>query len=357
VARLPPATLLFLPAAAWGGAAIPLWAGGLCPEAPGWHAYGMLQGYALAVVAGFLATRAGRGETLGALAGWLAARIGLCLGGASPPAWALAADAAFALWVVARGAWPLAAGAKRARNRLLGLGAVAVCLSGPALAAALAFGGAGAGTAAVRAVLAAYAFLLAGMGGRALAPALAGERIGGMSGPALRNVVQPRLEAGVLAALAAATALLPWPATRPAGGAALVAAGLLTAARLARWRPWRARRAPVAALAAAYAWLAVALAAWGAAELAGLVPWAAAHLLTVGALGGLTVVMMARTVSLRLGAGPEGFGDMAVALAAVSVAALLRAAGLEMAAAAFWSGGQLLLLRRLAHAVRGAALR
>ena len=355
MARVPPATWLFPLAAAWGAVAVPLWAGGLCPRLSLWHAHGLLYGYALACVGGFLATRARRAETALAAAAWLGARLGGCLPG--PPAWALLLDGAFALWVATRGAWPLVEGAKRLRNRLLGLGALAVCLSALPVTAVLVRLDAGAGEAALRAALAGFAFLLAGMGGRALAPALAGAH----DDPRrwLANAVQPRLEGGVLAACAAAAALLPAAATRPAGGAALVLAGLFTAVRLWRWRPWTVRRADVALLAVAYAWLALALPAWGLAELAGARPWAAAHLLTVGALGSLTAVMMARTAALRLGRGAAAAGDaaLAVVLAAVAAAALLRVGGLAMAAAAAWSGALVLLATRLWRALRGAALR
>ena len=87
-------------------------------------------------------------------------------------------------------------------------------------------------------------------------------------------------------------------------GAALVAAGLLAALRIARWRLWALRGRPdLLCLAAGYAWLAVGLVLFGAAHsgvaMAGQQALAL-HVITIGSLGTLTLNVMAMTRLLKL---------------------------------------------------------
>jgi uncharacterized protein involved in response to NO len=107
-------------------------------------------------------------------------------------------------------------------------------------------------------------------------------------------------------------------------------------------------------LALGYAWLVAGLALKGAAQL-----WAAPqlggvlHAITIGALGSLTVAMMARTASLRAHRDLGDFRFAATAVALISIAALLRIAAEAASiprpialwtAAGAWSSAFVLLL-------------
>ncbi|MFW6092686.1 MAG: NnrS family protein [Pseudomonadota bacterium] len=79
-------------------------------------------------------------------------------------------------------------------------------------------------------------------------------------------------------------------------GAALLVAGVGTVIRLACWRVWRrARRPDLLILALGYGWLAAGLALLGAARFAVVPVLVGVHAVTIGALGTLTITVMART--------------------------------------------------------------
>ncbi len=137
-----------------------------------------------------------------------------------------------------------------------------------------------------------FATLMLFMGGRLIAPAAAGafrER-----GLQLDARVQPRLEALLLLLLGAAVATLPFPLTRAVSGALMLAAGLVAAIRLMRWRLWQCRRPDLWAAGVGYGWVALGSAVFGAALLQGSGQRTVLHLVTVGGLGTLASVVMAR---------------------------------------------------------------
>ena len=116
----------------------------------------------------------------------------------------------------------------------------------------------------------------------------------GVPGTAARRVAALEWFAlGSLLVLAAADALaLQGPALAALLGAC-AAAHLL---RLGFWQPWRTLGTPLVwILHAAYLWIVLYLALRAAAELGWLAPSLAAHALTVGGVGGLTLGMMIRT--------------------------------------------------------------
>ena len=137
-----------------------------------------------------------------------------------------------------------------------------------------------------------------------------------------------------------AAALLAWTAAPWAAvsGALLLLAGLLHAARLARWRGQAARAEPLLfMLHAAYAMVPAGLLAAAAVPFGLLEPAAAAHILGIGAVGGMTLAVMMRAAMGHSGrplvAGPA----LTAAFALVLGSAALRLAGAGTIAAG-WDG-------------------
>jgi uncharacterized protein involved in response to NO len=292
----------YLLASVFAAASILLWAlqftGHLAaPYLPGplWHAHEMLFGFTLAVVVGFLFT-AGRnwsglptptGGRLAALAAlWLAGRL-LVL---TPWGWASA---------VVNAAFPLAAAIAlaipffRARNRrnyffvvllaLLGLASLAVHLAQLGVLALPAWAG-------IQLALDMVLFILCVMGGRVI-PMFTNNGIPG-AGAQRRDWLEKVSLASVLALLAADA--LQVPAWLLAAVAAVAAAAHL--ARWLLWHPWATLRTPLVwVLHLAYAWIPVHLALRALAAAGWVLPSAATHALTVGAVGGLVIGMMTRT--------------------------------------------------------------
>jgi uncharacterized protein involved in response to NO len=236
---LPAAPGLFYPAAAcYAALVLPLsvfWM-------PHWHPREMLFGFALAVVAGnqLGAAPASRARLLLGL--WLAARF-ITLFSPSAPVAAIA-NGAFALALAAQAAPRPLAAAKKWRNRALPAIVVGLCVAAAALQ--------------VRAAVLLFAALMLFMGGRIIAPMVAGqlERQQVRLGPR----VQPRLEGALIVVMVLSLLWTPLCAL----------AGVLAAVRLARWRLWALRGRPdLFCLASGYAWLALGLVAFGAAAAPG----------------------------------------------------------------------------------------
>ena len=250
---------------------------------PLWHAHEMLFGYAFAVIAGFLLTAVRawtgmptpNGAALAAMAAlWLGARV---LALFSLPA-AAAADAVFALAV----AWGIGRPLIASRNRnwffivlVLALGAASIAFQAlPRVALAI-------GLDLVLLVMV----------------VMAGRVIPGFTNSAIPGAGARRITALETACLASVVLLLAFNFldSKNSAPVALAAAGL-HAARLALWAPWKTRGRPILwILHLSYAWIVVHLALRGLAAF-DLAPAAlAAHALTVGAIGGLTLGMMTRT--------------------------------------------------------------
>ncbi|MBS0639361.1 MAG: NnrS family protein [Acetobacteraceae bacterium] len=337
----------FLLSAVWSAGAVVLWLllldglTGLPTAMPPvlWHAHEMVFGYGAATVAGFLLTAVpnwtGRmplqGLPLGILVSlWLAGRLAMLIAGGG--ALSAAVDLAFPTVFLLALAREIVAG--RNWRNLPVLGALGMLLLANLLmhlgtmgSQALALTGAHLGVATLLA-------LITLIGGRII-PSFT------------RNWLVKRHPQGLLpapfgavdkAALASTVAaLLLWTAAPDmlATAGLLVVAGCANLVRLFRWRGLATVSEPLlAVLHLGYAWVAVGLVLLGVSRwLPGLPPTAALHALTVGAIGTMTLAVMARAslghTGQALTAGP---GCVAV-FALVTMAGVLRlAAPLDMAA-------------------------
>lgn len=277
---------------------------GFMPGPPGLaspigHAHEMLFGFTLAVVAGnqLGPTSVGRLAVLFGL--WASARVAFLFLPQSTGA--MTANMAFAALL----AWQLTprlfGSAKKLRNQALPLVLTSVCASAIALQVALRTGSAAAAHAILGVSIPLVSLLMLFMGGRLIAPAVAGQFY--RQGDRLEARVQPRLEGGLIVAMTIAAAAAPfadkaWGASL--GALAMVAAGALAATRLLRWRLWALRSRPdLLCLAAGYAWLAIGIFVSGIALAAGRYQTAALHVIVVGSLGTLTLNVMGMTRLLK----------------------------------------------------------
>lgn len=299
--RLPFANAWFFPAAALYAALLLPWSVltmlGLAPVLPGLatpagHAHEMLFGFALAVIAGYLLGPQPLRLTLALLGCWLLARLGFLLW---PESWlTLLSTALFGAGLAWKVVPRFLGAAKKWRNQI-----VAPVVAGLSLLSAVASSGFSQPLALplLSEALLLIAVLLFFMGGRIIAPALAGHAQS--EGRQLAARVQPQLEGAglILLLLALLLNLLPWPLFEPLVGGLLVAASVLAAIRLLRWQPWHCgNRADLLVLLLGYAWLAIGLLLFGLSRLLPALPVTATlHALSIGALGSLTFGVMART--------------------------------------------------------------
>ena len=279
-----------------------LWAGqfsGVFPAIylsdPLWHGHEMLFGYTTAIIAGFLLTAVRAwtnqptpsGMPLMALAAlWIAGRI-LVL---TPLVMTAAVvNAAFPIAVGIAIAFPLI----RSRNTrnyffvglLVAMGALIFALH-MAMQGRLALSP----HQGLQLELDLVLFIMAVMGGRVI-PMFTNNGIPGTN--AVRSARVERIALGSILLLIA-TDLLQLPQTVVAVIA--LTACLTHAWRLYLWKPWRTRAAPLVwILHAAYAWIVMYLLLRGLTSLNMLSGSYAAHALTVGAVGGMTLGMITRT--------------------------------------------------------------
>jgi len=327
----------FLLAALFAIAIVPLWlfvldgtlqvGSRLAPMT--WHAHEMLFGFVGAVLAGFLLTAAGNWTQRETLTGapllvlaalWCAGRLALLGSAYLPAAFIALTDLSF--WVVLLGVLGrtlIAAGSRRNWKILGILAALLLANAGYHLEAVgvLPVGFAQRATLlGVDLVL----LLISIVAGRTF-PTFTRNATGVKS---IRSVpVLDGLAIGALCVMVALDALSP-----ASSGAALLAggAGVLSFARAMTWGARYSLRQPLLwILHAGYAWLALGLLFRGLASLSGASSSSLAlHTLTVGAIGSLTLGMMAR-VSLghtgrMLGASP----GTSAAFAAITLATLVR---------------------------------
>ena len=350
---------LFLAAGLWAAISGPLWIGvwSGAVRYPGlfdpvaWHIHEMLFGFVAAALGGFLLTAIPnwtgrqplRGRLLGVLASvWLAGRIAVWAGTVLGPGATAAIDLTFTGALLLFAANEIVA-ARNWRNLPVVIG-VSALFSANLLFHLSAAGLADTEEIAVRLAVGAMAFLLTLVGGR-IVPSFTRNWFAQHSGP---DIAAP-MKAFDLAALAVtALALLAWVAGGSAShtGIALTAAGALNLARLARWRGWRAAAEPlVLVLHAGYLWLGLGLGLLGLSMLDGPAPQTLAlHVLTIGAMGTMTLAVMTRAIlghtgrDLRAGPGTAaiyGLAALAV-LARVAFELAIEPVLLWMTAAA-WS--------------------
>lgn len=240
---------------------------------------------------------------------------------------AAAANIAFAALLAAHLAPRLLGAAKKLRNQALPLVLMGICGSGIAFHLAPHAGFASALHTILRVAVLLFALLMIFMGGRLLAPTVAGQFH--RQGAKLDARVQPRMEGGLLVAMTIAAAAAVFASHPPfvmLTAMAAAVAGALSAVRLLRWRLWALRGRPdQLCLAAGYAWLAIGLLLYGASLAAGRYQTAALHIITVGALGTLTLNVMVMTLTLKARQDPSRARTPVWATVLVGVAALARA--------------------------------
>jgi len=295
---------------------------------PGWHAHEMLFGYAAAVLGGFLLTAARNWTGVQtARGGALLVLVALWLGGRLAPLllpvsskWIIAlVDLAFLPALTVAVAVPILR-ARQTRNMvfvaLLAILAVAnalVHLDALGIAARAGRAGLYAG---------AYAFVLAIvlMGGRVI-PSFTERGLPGDVRLRRFPVVEWAAPATVVAVAVCGFA---YPASRATAAIAVFAA-LVHALRLAGWYTARYWSVPLLwVLHVGYAWIAAGFALQAFAALGWIPSALALHAFTAGAIGVLTLGMMARVALGHTGRPLRVGGDMTAAFVLVNVAAMVR---------------------------------
>jgi uncharacterized protein involved in response to NO len=309
-----------------------------------WHAHEMLFGYAAAAAAGFLLTAipnwTGRmplhGAPLAALAAaWLAGRIAMALSGLIGAAPAAGLDLLFPALLLAVVGREILAG-QAWRNLPMALAVLGLlCANG--LTHADALGLAETTLYGERLGLAVMAALIGLIGGR-IVPSFTRNWLAKRAGdrPARLPAPAGRIDAAALVLLVAALGLWVARPDGPVTGALLVAAGVASAARLARWQGLRCGAEPLVwSLHLGIAWLAAGLVLLGLSGLIEGVPFAAGlHALGAGALGAMPLAVMTRATLGHTGRPLAADGATAALYLLVSLAAALRVASPFLADAA-----------------------
>jgi uncharacterized protein involved in response to NO len=328
----------FLLAAVFAASIVPLWmlvvTGFVRPvdylEPASWHAHEMVFGYAVAVVAGFLLTAVGNwtqretlvGPPLLALAAlWVLGRVAMTLAGALPRGLTAALDLAFLPVLIAALARPLVA-SRNHRNFVM-LAVLGALFAANVFVHLEALGLAPPGTARHAClvgidVLVLVILIIAGR----VFPMFTRNATGVSAIRSIRS-----LDVLAIASMVVLT-LLDVVAPRPAVTA--VAAGVVGALSLARAARWGSRhtvRHPLLwILHAGYGWMVLGLLLRALAGFFPAVPASfATHALTVGAIGALTLGMMARVALGHTGRALAVARPVAWAFGAITLAAVARA--------------------------------
>lgn len=341
----------FLLAAVAAVTVVALWllvlAGGHWPGAPAnplfWHMHEMLYGFIAAAIGGFLLTAVPswtgqpplKGTPLVWLtAAWLVGRLGAALAGWLPLPLVALLDLLFLPALTGVTIRQLRASGNRKNYFIAGLLALLVladALYYLALAGWATFSPALPLTAALHVVL----FLVAVIGGRII-PSFTGNWLNA-HGSKVLPIIRPTLDkAALLATLSVGLAVVLTPPSLLTGVLALTAAAL-HGTRLAGWRglhtppEWL-----LTVLHVGYAWLVVGYALLGLAAFGLLLPSAAVHALTMGAIGTLVLAVMSRASLGHTGRKLHAGRGLALSYLLVSLATLARiGAGLLPA---FYSG-------------------
>jgi uncharacterized protein involved in response to NO len=332
--------LFFLLAAAFASAIIPLWILVLAAVAQPrvylapaiWHAHEMVFGFVVAVMAGFLLTAVGNwtqretlvGTPLLSLAAlWVAGRFALCCGGSLPRGLPALLDLPFLPVLTIVLARPLVAA--RDRHTFI-MPTVLMALFGANVVVHLeALGVLAAGSARHACLVAVdiVVFVILSIAGRVF-PMFTRNATG------LETIRSSRtLEALTLAAMTVLTVLdTVIPESLAAAGTA-GAVGVAAVARAWHWRTKRVARHPLLwILHLGYAWVPLGLLLRAAARFYPAMPGSiATHALTVGAIGSLTLGMMARVALGHTGRTLVASRAMVLAFAAMTLAACARVIG------------------------------
>lgn len=164
------------------------------------------------------------------------------------------------------------------------------------------------------------------MGGRIIAPALAGHFQS--QNRFLKDRVQPRFEGSILILLFSVLVLnlLTFTWIKPVMAALLLLSALLCVVRVLRWRPWWSyRRADLLAMLLGYSWIIVGWLGIALSLITANFPITKAlHAITIGALGTLTFTVMSRTRSHRVLRDTNAKPFVFILALLITAAALLR---------------------------------
>jgi uncharacterized protein involved in response to NO len=331
----------FLLAALFACAIVPAWllvlsgvlGGTSYVDAVSWHAHEMVFGYAVAVIAGFLLTAVGnwtQRETvvgaplLGLAAVWALGRFAMALPAALPRALPAAIDLAFLPLLGVALARPLLAAKNRRNFVMLAIVGALACANLVVHLDALGVLPPGSARRGIAVAIDVVLVLSAIIAGRVV-PMFTRNATGQPAASAA-----PALEVLAVVSLVAVTAL---DAVRPYSALGRIAAGVASAllvARAARWGTRHTASHPLLwILHAGYAWIAVgfllrALPLFGLAIAGSL----ATHACTVGAIGSLTLGMMARVTRGHTGRSPlEASPGTTAAFVLITAAAIVRVGG------------------------------
>jgi uncharacterized protein involved in response to NO len=330
----------FLLAAGWAAFSIPVWLAAyvhgysLRGSLPAiiWHAHEMVYGFGVAAVAGFLLTAIPnwtgrlplRGAPLGWLAGlWLAGRAALLLSENLGAAVVAAIDLAFLATLIAVIARELVAG--RNWRNLPMVAALSLLFAGSLLVHLHALGVAYEAALGNRIGIATLLALIALVGGR-IVPSFTRNWLARARPHTALPAPAGRLDAACL--LATLAGLIAWTAAPDSklAGMLELAGGVAAGIRLSRWRGLAVAHEPLLfVLHAGYAWLALGMAVLGLDTLFALLPTGAAlHVLTVGAVGTMTLAVMTRATLGHTGRPLEADAPTCASYVLVTLAALLR---------------------------------
>lgn len=347
--------LLFPLAALYALVAAPIWLAfrvrhsGMIDSAL--HGHEMLFGFSLAVIAGFLSTRPMQGMAWVMAGTWLVGRI-IAVTGSNPTAFFL--SIMYPVLVLIMVSPPLFSGAKRKENLILPVILTALVATDAAWWAGVLWFDLQVQTRALLCAIDLIALLLLIIGGRALRAAAGGnlER----QGISRRDHRQFRYELP-LAVLAGGAAIADAFALEAVSGTLCTGAAMLALVRVIPWQLHRTVKYPhLWTLTLGHLWLLLGLVLKGIAQLVENLPVTGMlHGIGIGALGTLTLVMMARTTTLRAHQPIADYWDIGIAALLVSAAACTRllapfvpAAQYELLwfSAVAWSSAFLILLVR-----------
>jgi uncharacterized protein involved in response to NO len=346
----------FLLAAAFASAIVPIWLfvlfGVLRPttylDATSWHAHEMIFGFVVAVIAGFLLTAVGNwtqretavgGKLLGLCAVWALGRLAMSFPSVLPRGIPALIDLAFLpllAFVLAR---PLLA-ARNRRNFVM-LGILAALFATNAVVHLDALGFVPVGSAHRALVVAIDVVIL-------LCLVILGRILPMFTRNATGEVVveaPPSIEALTVASMAALTTIDVFVADSAVARIVAAWVGALAAVRAARWGTRHTGRHPLLwILHAGYAWIIVGLVLRTLPLLGSATTTSSAtHALTVGAIGSLTLGMMARVALGHTGRPLEASRAMTIAFVLVSLGTVARVFGPLVAPAshafALWIAG------------------
>lgn len=255
------------------------------------HAHEMLFGFALALIAGYTLGQIETRWLWTLFALWLFARVGYWLDPAgvigqwSSPMFALALA-----WKIV----PRFFAAKKWRNRMISPLLMAIC-SVPLTWLLLREMGWPVGPTKLSvAMILLLVMLMAFIGGRIIAPAVAGEMQ--KHGITQQARVQPQLEALILLLLPAGAISALIPGASQVAGVLSMTVAVVIAIRLIRWQMWRCGdRADLIGLAIGYGWLAIGTFALGFALFLEMATYVLLHFITVGALGTLSASVILKS--------------------------------------------------------------